>query len=101
MALREGVTDCDIFCPAYSDKRKQLLKVKFHINEQNVFVMYIDINAPSLCLDFNIFQQDECFCSKLGVEVEHAKSNLENNTFSDLGDLSLASFCQSSSLLCH
>ena len=45
MALREGVTDCDIFCPAYSDKRKQLLKVTFHVNEQNVFVMYIDINA--------------------------------------------------------
>ena len=48
------------------DKRKQLLKVKCFVNEQNVFVMYIDINAISLCLDFNIFQQDECFCSKLG-----------------------------------
>ena len=52
---------------------------------------YIDINAISLCLDLNIFQQDQCFCSKLGMEVDYAKTWL----FSDLGDLSLASFCQS------
>ena len=32
----------------YSDKRKQLLKMKFLVNEQNVSVMYIDINAISL-----------------------------------------------------
>ena len=38
--------------------------------------MYIDINAISLCLDLNIFQQDECFCSKFRLEVEHTKSNL-------------------------
>ena len=42
-------------------------------------VTYIDINAISLYLDLNIFQQDECFCSKLGMEVEHAKSNLETS----------------------
>ena len=24
----------------------------------------------TLYLDLNIFQQDECFCSKLGMEVE-------------------------------
>ena len=41
--------------------------------------MYIAINAISLCLDFNIFQQDECCCSKLRVEVEHAKSNLKTS----------------------
>ena len=29
----------------YSDKRKQILKIKFLVNEQNVSVMYIDINA--------------------------------------------------------
>ena len=29
----------------YNDKRKQLLKMTFLINEQNVSVMYIDINA--------------------------------------------------------
>ena len=29
----------------YSDKRKQLLKMTFLVNEQNVSVMYIDINA--------------------------------------------------------
>ena len=61
----------------YSDKRKQLLKMKFLVNEQNVSVMYIGIDAISWCLDFNIFQQDKCFCSKLGLEVKHAKSNLK------------------------
>ena len=42
----------------------------FPVNEQNVSVMRIDINALSLSLDLNIFQQDECSCSKLGMEVE-------------------------------
>ena len=50
----------------YSVKRKQLLEVKFLVNEQNVSVMYIDINPISF-LDITIFQQDECFCSKLGL----------------------------------
>ena len=58
----------------------------FLINEQNVSFMYIDINAISRCLiNLNIFQQDECFCSKPGMEVqyvEYAKSNLK--TFSQL-----------------
>ena len=49
----------------YSDKRKQLLKRTFLVNEQNVSVMYIDIDALLRCLDLNIFQHDECFCSKL------------------------------------
>ena len=40
----------------FSDKREQLLKMMFLINEQNMSVMYIDINAISLYLDFNIFQ---------------------------------------------
>ena len=42
-------------------------------------IMYIDINALSLYLALNIFQQDECFCSKLGMEVEYAKSNLKTS----------------------
>ena len=63
--------------PPYSDKRKQLSKMMFLINEQNVSVMYIDINAVSLCLDLNIFQQDECFCSNLVLEVEYSKSNVK------------------------
>ena len=29
--------------------------------------------------DFNIFQQDGCFCSKLELDVEHAKSNLKTS----------------------
>ena len=41
--------------------------------------MYIDINAISLYLDINIFQQDECSCSKLGMEAEYAKSNLQTS----------------------
>ena len=63
----------------YSDKREQLLKITRLVNEQNVSVTYIDINAISLYLDLNIFQQDECFCSKLGMEVEYAKSNLKTS----------------------
>ena len=39
----------------YSDKRKQLLKMTFLINTQNVSVLYIDISAISLCVDLNIF----------------------------------------------
>ena len=64
------------------------------VNEQNVSVLYVDINAISLYFDLNIFQQDEYFCSKLGMEEEYAKSNLETINFSNLGDLSVASFCQ-------
>ena len=53
----------------YSDKRKQLLKITFLVNEQNVSVLYIDI----------MISQDECFCLKLRLEVEHAKSNLKTS----------------------
>ena len=53
--------------------------------------MYIDI----IYLELNIFQQDECFCSKLRMEVEYATVQSKDITFSDLGDLSVASFCQS------
>ena len=63
----------------------------FLVNEQNVSVMYIDNNAISY-LDLNLFQQDECFCSKLRMEVKYAKSSLKT---SDFGDLAVASFCQS------
>ena len=53
--------------------------MKFLVSEQNVSVMFIDINAISLYLDLNIFQQDECYCSKLEMEVEYAKSNLKTS----------------------
>ena len=49
----------------------------FPVNDQNVSVMYIDINAILLYLDLNIFQQDGCFCTKLWKEVEYAKSDLK------------------------
>ena len=40
--------------------------------------------------------QDECFCSKLGMDVEYVcEVQSKHITFSDFGDLSLASFCQS------
>ena len=46
-------------------------------------VVYMDIDAISsyILIDLNIFQQDECFCSKLGMEVEYAmyKSNLKTS----------------------
>ena len=81
----------------YSDKRKQLLKMTLLVNEQNVSVMYTDTNAISLYLDLDIFQQDECFCFKFGMEVEYAKSSLKALVSLDLGDLSVASFCQNRS----
>ena len=60
----------------YSDKKKQLLKMTFLVY-QNGSVKYIDFNAISLWLGINIFQYDECFCSKLRLEVEYSKSNLK------------------------
>ena len=39
--------------------------------------MYFDINAISLCLVLNYFQQNECVFSNFGLEVENAKSNLK------------------------
>ena len=66
------------YAAVYSDKMKQLLKMKFLVNdEQNVSVVHIDINAISWCVDLNILQRDECFCSKVGMEAEYAKSNLK------------------------
>ena len=44
-----------------------------NINDQNVSVKSIDINAISLYLSAGWV----CFCSKLGMEVEYAKSNLK------------------------
>ena len=72
---------CKQFLP-YFDKRKQFLKMKFFVNEQNVSVMFIEnqcniIITTVVCLDLNICHQDECSCSKHGLEVEHAKSNLK------------------------
>ena len=42
-------------------------------------VIYIDINAILLHLDLNICQHIECFCCKLGLEVEYAKSKLKTS----------------------
>ena len=53
--------------------------MKFLVNEQNVSVMYIDINPISGCLDLNIVQQDECFWATLRMEVEYANSNLKTS----------------------
>ena len=57
---------------------KQVLKIKFLVNEQYGSIMYIDINAISLCLDFNIFHLDGRFCL-IGLEVEHVKSHLKTS----------------------
>ena len=37
-------------------------------------VMYTDMTDIN-AYHYIFFQQDECFCSKLGMEVEYAKSN--------------------------
>ena len=63
----------------YNRKRKQLLKMTFLVNEQNVSVMYIDINASRDVLTRIYFSRMPCFCSKLGIQVEYAKSNLKTS----------------------
>ena len=85
VALSQNVENCIIgFCKQtfisimpYADKREQLLKMIFLVNEQTVFVVYFEINAISLCQISisisTIFQKDECFCSKLGLILEHSK----------------------------
>ena len=52
----------------------------FLLNEQNVSVIHVHwhLNAIS-CLDLNNFLQDGCFCSKLWLEVDYAKSNLKTS----------------------
>ena len=55
----------------YSDKRKQLLKNDIS-RKWAKCVVYMDINTISLYIDLNIFQQDEWFLYKLGMEVEYA-----------------------------
>ena len=46
--LRVYIYSKSFACPTLT-KRKQLLKIIFLVNEQNVSVMYLDINAISLC----------------------------------------------------
>ena len=58
----------------YSDKRKQLFKMKCLVIEQNVSVimvtcMYIDIDAISLYLDLNIFQHKKM----MGVSAQNSE----------------------------
>ena len=83
----------------YSDKRKQLLKMTFLVNEQNVSVMYIDINAITLCLDLNIFQLGWVFLLQTRNGSRICLVQFKNITFSDFGDLSLASYCQNGAVL--
>ena len=84
LAIHNIIFWCSTNILPYSDKRKQLLKMTFLVNEQNGSVMYnVRLHShqcnSSLYLDLNIFQQDECFCPKLGIEVENAKSNLKTS----------------------
>ena len=67
----------------YNVKRKQLLKMIFLVNEQDVSVIYIGINAEyHYILILNIFQQDDCFCSSQNpMEGEYALCNLKSIIF--------------------
>ena len=38
------------------------------------------------CLELNIFKQDDCFCSKLGLGVEISGVQSKNIYISDVGD---------------
>ena len=61
-----------VYCPSLT-KGSNSWKMTFLVNEQNVSVMFSDINAISLYFDLSIFQQDVCFCSKLRMEVEYRR----------------------------
>ena len=70
----------------------------FIAKKYSTFNEFIFFSEYSVLL--NIFQQDECFCSKLGMEVEYMLNvQSKNITFSELGDLPVALFCQSRALL--
>ena len=80
----------------YSDKMKQLLKMKFLVNEHKLSVMYIVINAIPWFIYLNVFKQDECFVLKAQNEQKlNMLSQIWKHHLPDLGDLSLVSFCQS------
>ena len=59
-------------CLPYSDRRKQLLKMTFLVNEQNVSVMWTDINAISLCLNLK---------GKFSSGIEGALASTLNHDF--------------------
>ena len=74
-------------------KRKQLVKMTFLKNEQNVSVMY---NAISLYLDLKLYLlAGWVFLLQTRNGSRRCSVQSKNNTFSDLGDLSVAPFCQS------
>ena len=77
----------------YFGKRKQVIKVIFLVNEQICLSFTLTSMQYHDLFDLNIFQLDECFCSKLGLEIEHAKTvQSKNIDISDLDDCHLLPF---------
>ena len=64
----------------YSDKRTQLLKITFLVNEQNVSVMYIEINAISSWLKY--LSAGWVFLLQTWNEVEYAPSSIYETSLS-------------------
>ena len=62
----------------YFDKRKQLLKMSFLVNLWAKCVCHLHWHQCNLSLWLKYFSAG-CFCSKLDLEVEPAKSNLKTS----------------------
>ena len=71
------------------------MKKIFLINEQKCVCHVHGYQCNIMMSDLNIFLQDECFYSKLGLEVKTCQVQSKNIGISVLADLSLASLCQS------
>ena len=73
------------------------MTVMFLVNEQNMYVIYIDINVISLCLDLNIFSKISVCSIKTrpGIRTSAINSNLNTSISQYMDDLSLASLYQS------
>ena len=67
----------------------------FLVNEQNASAMYIDINAIACTYWLKYLSAGWVFLLKTRIGIRTCQVQSKNITFSDLGDLWLASFCQS------
>ena len=73
-----------------------MIEVTMLVNEQNVSVVYIEINAISQCLDdLNNLSAGRLLLLKTLPCSRACKVNSENTNISDLDDMSIVFFCQS------
>ena len=76
-AIADEEVTVENFCLSLTKGSKWQKCYIFLINAQNVSIFYSAINEISQHLDFNVYQQDQGFCSQIGLPVEQAKINLQ------------------------